>query len=149
MTPFLISLTQQILLFAIGGFLFGLHVEGSVLAIGLVAFAQALALVALGVLITAVLRSIQQVGAISNVMTILAAGLAGALVPFAALPTVVQKIAPVAPSYWAMQGYEAVILGKPFVEVLLPIAVLVGFAVVFSTIAVRCWRTDDVKVDWT
>jgi len=146
--PLLTLALQLTVLLGLGGVLFGLRIEGSILAIVLVAAAFALCLVSLGLLLLAVTRTIMQLNAISNLGTMIFAGLGGALAPITVLPGWARSIAPGTPSYWAMRGLRSVIAGGGMSDVLLPVAVLMGFAAVFATLAAWRFRYDEVKVSF-
>jgi ABC-2 type transport system permease protein len=142
-----LCLVQQLVLFGAGFALFGLHVRGSLLGVLLVSIALALCLVSVGVLLAAVLKTQQQLNAISNLGSMVLAGISGALVPLSILPGWARTIAPIAPQYWAMRGFRAVILdGQGLAAVALPVTVLLGLAAVAAVLALRKFRFDEPKV---
>lgn len=143
----LLCLVQQALLFSAGYVLFGLRVRGSVVGVALVSIALTICLVAVGVLMAAVLRTQQQLNALSNLGAMILAGISGALVPLSVLPGWARAVAPIAPQYWAMRGFRSTILdGGGVSSVLLPVGVLLGFAVVAGGVALLRFRFDDVDV---
>lgn len=146
--PLLTLALQLAVLIGLGGLLFDLNVRGSMPAMTAVAAALALCLVCLGLLLLALARSILQLNAVSNLGTMLFAGLGGAIAPIAVLPGWARAVAPATPSYWAMRGFRDVIAGGGFAEVALPIAVLLGFATIFVVVAGLRFRFDDVKVSF-
>lgn len=147
--PLLVSLLQITVLFVVGGLLFDLHVAGSVVGLGLVSVALSLTLVALGLAVTAVCRTVMQLNAIANILALVLAGLGGALTPLSSLPGWARSVAPATPSYWAMRGYRSVILeGGDVGEVLLPVAVLLGFTAALGLVAARRLRFSEVKLSW-
>jgi ABC-2 type transport system permease protein len=142
-----LCLVQQLVLFGAGFALFGLHVRGSLLGVLLVSVALAVCLVSVGVLLAAVLKTQQQLNAISNLGSMVLAGISGALVPLSILPGWARTIAPIAPQYWAMRGFRAVILdGQGLAAVALPVTVLLGLAAVAAVLALRKFRFDEPKV---
>jgi ABC-2 type transport system permease protein len=144
-----IGALQLVVLFGVGFALLDLHVPGS--ALGVVAVSAALlgCVVALGVAITAVARTLQQVSAIGYLGATVLGAIGGALVPFATLPGWVRAIAPVTPQYWAMRGYNALILdGQGFGAAVRPACMLAGFAALFTAVALRRFRFDEAKVAW-
>lgn len=144
---FLLVVVQQLVLFLIGVWLFGLVIRGSVLGLALVSVALAVCLLAIGVLFAAVLRSTQTLNAINSLTVMTLAGLGGAFTPIDSLPGWAQAIAPATPTYWAMVGYRAVVLdGGGLVSTLPSAAVLLGFAVVFAGLAVRRFSFDEAKL---
>ncbi len=143
----LMCLVQQAMLFGAGFLLFGLRVRGSILGVVFVCLALSLCLVSVGVLLAAVLKTEQQLNAISNLGAIVLAGVSGALVPISVLPAWAQTIAPAAPQYWAMRGFRAVILdGRGLSSVALPVAVLLGIGALTCGLALLRFRFDEPKV---
>jgi ABC-2 type transport system permease protein len=139
---------QLVVLIGLGGLLFGLRVHGSVLAMATVAAAFAICLVCLGLLLLAVVRTVMQLNAISNLGTMLFAGLGGALAPVSTLPAWARTLSPATPSYWAMRGFRSVIRGGGMSDVTLPITVLLLFAAGFAVVAAMRFRFDDTKVSF-
>lgn len=138
---------QQAILFGAGVALFHLRIRGSVPALALVIAALTCCLVALGMAMAALCRTVQQVNAIANLGAMIFGGLGGALVPVSLLPAWIQAVAPATPTYWAMHGYRSVILdGAGITGVLLPAAVLLAFAAALALVAVRRLRFDQAKV---
>jgi ABC-2 type transport system permease protein len=146
-TPMLELGLQQAVLLGVGGLLFGLQVRGSAPALILVATAYAAALIGLGYVLLALCRTVMQLTAITNLGTMLLAGLGGALTPLSTLPDWAAAIAPAVPTYWAMRGYNAVIIdGGGLGEVLEPVIVLLGFAAAFALVAWRRYEVGESKV---
>ena len=142
-----ICMVQQSVLFGAGYVLFGLRVRGSVLGVALVCLALSLCLVALGVLMAALLKTEQQLNALSNLGAMILAGISGALVPLSVLPGWAQTIAPATPQYWAMRGFRSVILdGEGVSAVALPVAVLLALAAAAALLALLRFRFDEPKV---
>ena len=146
--PLLTLALQLAVLIGLGGVLFGLDVRGSLLAMAAVAAAFALCLVCMGLFLLAVARSIMQLNAVSNLGTMIFAGLGGAIAPIAVLPGWARAIAPATPSYWAMRGFRDVIDGGGISEVALPVFVLLAFAAGFAALAATRFRFDEVKVSF-
>lgn len=138
--PTLLIIVGQLgVLFAAGIALFDLRVEGSLLGLALVAFAFAVAMLALGLLLSSLIRSITKLGAIGNALAVAFAGLGGAIVPMAAMPAWATVVAPLTPAYWAMQGFEAVIVDAGGVGQAAPATgALLGFTALLGGIA--AWR---------
>jgi ABC-2 type transport system permease protein len=142
-----LCLVQQVLLFTAGVVFFGLHVGTALVPVFLVCIALSLCLTSFGVLLSAVLRTEQQLNALANLGAIVLAGVSGALVPLSVLPGWARTIAPMAPQYWAMRGFESVLLdGQGVAAVLLPVAVLTAVALVAGCLALLRFRFDDTKV---
>lgn len=143
----LLCLFQQTVLFTAGFVLFGLRVNGSLAGILVICLALSLCLVSLGVLMAAVLRTEQQLNALSNLGAMILAGVSGALVPLSVLPGWAQSAAPLTPQYWAMRGFRTVILdGGGLLSIGLPVAVLLGLGAVTGGLALLRFRFDEPKV---
>jgi ABC-2 type transport system permease protein len=141
--------TQLLFVFGVGVLALDLRVDGSVAGVAAVSAALLVCVVAFGLAITAVAHTMQQVSALGYLGATLCNAIGGALVPFQTLPAWLRAIAPVTPQYWAMRGYNALILrGEDFGAALLPVAMLVGFAVVFVAVALLRFRFDEAKVAW-
>lgn len=144
--PLLIAVLQLVVLFGIGGLIYDLRVEGSLLALVVVAAAYCVTIVSIGLALLAVCRSVMQVNAVANLGAMVLAGIGGAIAPAAALPGWAKSIAPSTPSYWAMRGFRSVILdGGGLSAVLLPAAVLSAFSLAALVIATRRFRFEDTK----
>ena len=144
--PILTVALQLIALFAAGTLLFDLEIAGSVVGVAIIAASFTLCLVAAGAALFAVCRTYQQLNAIANLAAVLLAGIAGAIVPFATLPDWARGIAPATPAYWAMEGFTRVVLeGHGFAATLVPAAVMLAMAALFTAIAVRAFDAGDGK----
>jgi ABC-2 type transport system permease protein len=143
----LMCLFQQAALFSLGYVLFGMRVRGSLVGLVLVSLALTFCLVSVGVLMAALLRTQQQLNAISNLGAMVLAGISGALVPLSVLPGWARTVAPIAPQYWAMRGFRSTILdGGGLSSVLLPVGVLVAIGLIAGGVALLRFRFDDVDV---
>ena len=141
-----LTVAQLGLLFVLGGPLFGFEITGSILATVLIIVVLALSLSAFGMAITAISRSMQQLNAIGSVGAFGMAMLGGAWVPVALMPGWAQAIAPIMPTYWAMQGFKSVILeGGGVSDIMQPLLVMVAFGVVFALVAAAKFRLEDTK----
>lgn len=137
-------------LFAVGVVVFGLDLRGPVVAVAVLSLFVAASHLALGLLLVAVSRTIQQVNALANLGSTLMAGVGGAVVPAYLMPGWVRAVAPATPTYWVMRGYRAVTLdGQGLPAVALPAAVLAGFAVVLSALALARFSAAEAKQFWT
>jgi ABC-2 type transport system permease protein len=143
-----LGLLQVAIVFLVGRGL-GLHVRGSVIGVALIAAALVLCVSTLGLAVTAVFRTMGQVNAFGNVGSVALAGLGGALMPLAVLPEWVHRIAPATPQYWAMRGFNSLILnGDQVTAALLPAGVLLTFTAGFGLIALGRLRFVDTKRSW-
>jgi ABC-2 type transport system permease protein len=137
---------QELIVFVIGHVFFGLHIRGSVSALVAVDLAFAVWLVTFILVTVAYCKTFQQVLAVSNLGAILFAGVGGVLTPLASLPGWAKAISPATPDYWAMTGFNSVLLnGKGLGAVTGPVAVLLGSAVVLTALAAVRFRFDAPK----
>jgi ABC-2 type transport system permease protein len=135
----LVLCIQQIVLFAAGFALFGLRVPGSVVALLIVDGLYAVWVVTFVLATVTFCRTFQQVLAVSNLGAMTLGALGGALTSIAALPVWARAISPATPTYWAMTGFNEVLLrGRGITSVLPTVAVLAGSATVIA--ALVAWR---------
>jgi ABC-type multidrug transport system permease subunit len=107
----------------------------------LVAFSAALCISALGLLIGILARTEEQAIIFSLVPMFVFAGLGGAWVPLEVTGPAFQAIGHVSPVAWGMDGFENILArGLGFDSVLLPAAALIGYAVIFFSLAVVRFR---------
>lgn len=146
MPTLVVALIQMAALFLLGVVLFDLVIAGSSTALALVAVAFSFSMVSFGMAITAISRTSVQLNTFANLAGIVFAGVGGALVPIAVLPEWVQSVAGLVPTYWAMEGFLDVILEDAgILDIALPVAVLLGFTIVFSTVAALKFRFAETK----
>lgn len=144
---FLLVTVQQAVLFGVGVWLFGLRIRGTVLGLVAVSAALAVCLIAFGVLFAAYLRSSQALNTVNSLTVMTLAGLGGAFTPVDVLPGWAQMLAPATPTYWAMEGYRAVILEAGGLSaVVQPVVVLLLFTVVLTALAIRRFSFDETKI---
>lgn len=147
--PLLSIAVQTIVLFAVGLVAFDLRVSGSMAGVALVAVAHWLCLVAIGLFLLAVCRTIQQVNAASNLGAMVLAGFGGAFTPIESLPSWARHVAPATPHYWAMRGFRRTILDGDGIASTLPsLAVLLSLTVAFVALAARRFNADERKLSW-
>jgi len=140
---------QHVVLFGFGTTVLDLRVAGSWAALALVSVAFVAMVVALGLAAAAALDTIQQVNAVTNLGAMVIGGFGGGFVPVDVLPSWVQPLAPASPTYWAMDGYRAVILrGGGLTDVVTPVLVLAAFAVLFALVALWRLQLDAPKRTW-
>ena len=144
-----LGLLQMLVVFGIGTVAYGLRIKGSALGVALIAGALVLTAIALGLAITAVVRTMQQLNAIGNIAPVGLGALGGALVPLATLPVWVHRVAPATPQYWAMRGFNGLILGgQGLRSALLPVLMLLVFAVAFALVAIAGFRTAENRLSF-
>jgi ABC-2 type transport system permease protein len=139
LTMFLMVFLQVIILGTFGQLLFGLAYWNAPAAFLIMAAAAALWIASMGLLIGVVARASEQVAMLSVVPMLVLAGLGGAWMPLEVTGPTFQALGHLTPTYWAMNGMQNLILrGQGLPGIVLPAAVLAGFAAVFVGIAV--WR---------
>lgn len=136
LVPLGVSLVQQGTLFTAGVVLFGLPPHGSLPALAALAIALDCCVVGLGLALATFATTAGQVNVFGNVSTLLFAGFGGALTPTALLPGWARAIAPMTPSYWAVDGFHQVLLsGSGLSGVAGQVGVLLAFAAGFAVVA--------------
>ena len=136
---FLLTFAQELLLLAFGQFALGVDYLRQPLAVLLVALGLALWVVSLGMLIGALAKTDNHVTVYSLLAMFLFTGLGGAWFPLEGTGAAFQAIGRLTPTYWAMRGFQNVIVrGLGLNSVLLPVGILVAYAVPFFALAV--WR---------
>jgi ABC-2 type transport system permease protein len=139
-------LCQQAVLFGLGIIAFKLHVNHALPEMVVVDLAFSLWVMSFLLLAVAFSRTFQQVVSVANLSAILLAALGGVLTPLKTLPGWGQAIAPITPTYWAMKGFNDVILeGEGFSSIALPVGVLCGATVVFVTLAAIRFNLAETK----
>lgn len=150
LVPVALGMVQFVVLFGLGGTLAGLDAWGDLPLLGLVALCFVLTIVALAMCLVAFTRSINQLIAAGNLGALLFAGMGGALSLFGSLPGWAQAVGRWTPGYWAMTGYQSVVLdGEGFRGIAPACGVLLGFAGVFLVSASVRFRVSEEKVAWT
>jgi ABC-2 type transport system permease protein len=122
--------------FLFAGLVFGVRVEGSMAGFLGVCAAFALMTAGFGMLIATLGKTPEATRGLAIFATLIVVMLGGAWIPMFLFPQWLQKLTIVVPTRWAMDGLEAMTWrGLGFESALAPIAVLVGFAAVFSALA--------------
>lgn len=140
----LLNLAQVAVMFAVGVVvlpLFGAPrlAVGNPLALAAISLAASLSATGLGLLIAALARTTEQIGGLGTLLVVTMAALGGVMVPSAVMPDAMRTLGLLTPHAWALGAYQAVLVrGAGLTAVLPAIGALLGFALVFSSIAV--WR---------
>ncbi len=144
-----LSVAQFVVVFALATPMLDLRVHGPLAVLLPLVVAFSTCLVLLGVMITALCRTLQQASALAFGGLVLFGAIGGALVPFSVLPGWAKAIGPVTPTYWVMRGFRSVILdGHGVGGVLLPIGVLLAMAALFLAVSMARFRVTDQKVGY-
>lgn len=143
LAPLVILSVQLASLFVVGGLLFRLDLGRAGVALVLVAACLACTLVALGMAMAGLCRTLAQLNAANGVVSLAFAGAGGALTPVSDVPSWAAAVAPWTPAYWAMRGFRAALGGGGFSGVAGPCAVLTAFCAVFlgtALASLRAWK---------
>ena len=117
--------------------IFGVRVEGSMLGFLGVSAAFALMTAGFGMLVATIGKTPEATRGLAIFATLIVVMLGGAWIPMFLFPQWLQKLTVVVPTRWAMDGLEAMTWrGLGLEAALLPIGVLLLFAVVFGSVAV-------------
>lgn len=142
-----LMLIQLAGLFAIGMTVFGMRVNGSMAGLVVMMLACVVVLVAFSMLLTAVLRTQNQLMAVVNLAAMVLTGIGGALAPIDVLPGWAQTVAPLSPAYWMLKGFRAVILERGGLDAtIVPALATLAFAALMAIVAVARFRVTDEKV---
>ena len=142
----LMVVIQQAVLFAGGVVLFDLRSAGPMAAVVVVDLAFCLFIVAFTFLVIALCRTVQQVFAIAGLGAIMLGAVGGAITPLDSMPDWAKTLAPFTPTYWAMRGFNSVLLdGADLAGVAKPVAVLLAMALACAVVAAIRFSFDDQK----
>jgi ABC-2 type transport system permease protein len=135
---------QFLLLITFGQFILRVNYLSEPGATMLVAFSAAACIAALGLLIGTLAQSEEQAVIFALVPMFVFAGLGGAWVPLEFTGTTFQAIGHISPIAWAMDGFKNISTrGLGFESILLPVAALAGYALLFFGLAVWRFRISD------
>jgi ABC-2 type transport system permease protein len=136
---FLVVFLQQVLLVAFGQLAFGVGYMREPLAILLVVVTLGLWVASLGLFIGAISKGEDQVVMFAMLAMFVFSALGGAWFPLDITGRAFAAIGHLMPSAWAMDGFENIIVrGLGLNSVLLPVGILLAYAVAFFGLAV--WR---------
>jgi ABC-2 type transport system permease protein len=139
LTIFSMIFGQFIALILFGQAILKINYQNSPQATVLVAFASALCIAALGLLIGVMAKSEEQAVVFSLIPMFILSGVGGAWVPLEVVGGTFQVIGHVSPVAWAMDAFKSITIRGLGVEaVMVPSAVLVGYGMIFFVLAM--WR---------
>jgi ABC-2 type transport system permease protein len=126
------GLLQLSVLFAVGRLLFRLNLGPNVWVLPVVAVAVSAMLASLYLPMSLLAGNEKRMGSIGTGVTLFMGMVGGNFINTEAMPASLQAISHFVPNYWANRAITAVIgQNQGFTEVMLPLAILVGFAVFF------------------
>lgn len=146
-----VSVLQVLVVIGLGIALFGLPAPSlsGAIAVILTALAWTAFIGGFSLMLASVSSSMPAVSAVTNLGAIFFAAVGGALVPIDQLPGWAQAIAPIIPTYWAMQAFDAVFLDHGGVGAALgPIAVVAAFGLAFGVFSWFRFDFDAPKRSW-
>ncbi len=134
----LIAGAQAVLLLLAGRYLFHVSWGSSPGGLALLLGSYLLAVAALSTLLGAVLSTPEQASAVGWILSMILAALGGCWWPSEVMPRWLWRASHVLPTPWAMDGFHSLIsFGHGVEAVMVPAAVLVGFAAVFAALGSR------------
>jgi ABC-2 type transport system permease protein len=126
------GLLQLSVLFAVGRLLFRLNLGPNVWVLPVVAVAVSAMLASLYLPMSLLAGNEKRMGSIGTGVTLFMGMVGGNFINTEAMPASLQAISHFVPNYWANRAITAVIgQNQSFTEVMLPLAILIGFAVFF------------------
>jgi len=135
----IISSLVLLVSFAFSIIVWHVRIDGSKAGLVAVAVASALMAASYGLLIAALGKTPNAARGASVLATLMMVMLGGAWVPTFVFPAWLQRVTVVVPTRWAVDGFDAMSWrGLGFGAAVMPMLVLLGFAVAFSVLAV--WR---------
>ncbi len=138
---FVTAFVQMAILATVGAAVFGLPWWSHPAATLAMFAAFGLAAVSFGTMLGTFVKTEAQAGGISMALGMSMALLGGCWYPRELFPDIAQKISLALPTTWSMIGMNGILLrGLDLPGIILPLAVLMGFAVVFLTIGVLRFR---------
>lgn len=148
--PYLVmGVVQVSMLIAVGWVFLGLDVNGSPVALAALVLLLSISAVSLGLLLTAVSGTIQQLYAVSNLVAVLFGGLGGAFAPASSYPAWAEALAHLTPQYWAIEGFKDVLSGHgTLVDVAPNLAVLLAFSAGSTLLAAVRFDMRETKVSF-
>lgn len=137
----IIALVILTVIFTFARIVFGVRIEGSMLGFVGICLAFSLMTATFGLLIAALGKTPEAARGLSVFVTLLLVMLGGAWVPAFIFPQWLQTVTKFVPTRWAMDGLDAMTWRGLGVDAALgPIAVLLGFALLFGAVAVNQFR---------
>jgi ABC-2 type transport system permease protein len=140
------TIDSVVILFVVFGFarlVFGVRVEGSLPGFLLISVAIGMMTGAFGLLVASLGKTVEATRGLAILATLLMVMLGGAWVPAFLFPQWLQKATFVVPTRWAIEGLDGMTWrGLGFDAAVGPIAALLGFAVLFTGLAVWRFRWD-------
>lgn len=137
----IVALLVSAAVYAVGMVGFGVRIEGSTLGFVLVVLAEAAFVGGFALLLAGLGRSEAQISSIGTFVVLVMSFAGGAMFPSFMMPTWLQTLGQLLPTYWATRGLAAMTWrGLPLADALPAVAVLLVFAVGFGAFGVRRFK---------
>ncbi len=142
-----IGAVQTVVILSLGIIFWDLSIPaGALPGIVLLTVAYTVFLAAFAMLLIAFTDSIMLLQALANLSAVMLGAIGGAMVPYVLLPSWLQTISPVTPTYWLMRAYEDLLIdGASWTAALLPAAVVLVMAAVCGLLARIRFDPDEIK----
>lgn len=132
---------QLVVMFVWGAIVFHLDLGTHIVGFVIMAAATTLATSAFGLFLASLSRTRSQLGAISTLVVLTISALGGSMFPRFLMPQAIQKMGLVLFNSWAIDGFTNVFWRElPLTAIAAPVAVLIGYAIVFFFIARQLTR---------
>jgi ABC-2 type transport system permease protein len=140
----LISLMSLLVSFGFAMAVFKVHIDGSVAGFLAVAVACAIMASTFGLLVASIGRTPNATRGVAILSVLLMVMLGGAWVPTFVFPAWLQRLTVVIPARWAVDGLDAMSWrGLGIAQAVAPVAVLLGFAVLFGSLTLAIFRWEE------
>jgi ABC-2 type transport system permease protein len=140
----LIAVIILAVVFAFARVVFNVRIEGSIAGFLAVCAAFGLMTATYGLLIAAVAKTAEAARGLAVLGTLIMVMLSGAWVPSFLFPGWLQNMTKLVPARWAMDGLDAMTWrGMPASEAVMPVAVLLGFSLLFGIFAVLRFQWEE------
>ena len=115
------------------------HIEwGNMFANMILVSSLLLCTIGLGLFIAGFVKTSEQQSVFGNLIIISTCMLAGVYWPVEIMPDAIQNISKFLPQYWGMEGFaELTVRGGGIADIVAPVGILLGFAVVFLMVGLR------------
>jgi ABC-2 type transport system permease protein len=132
---------QAVILIVAGALAFRVNWGQAPLALAMMVVAFAFSVSGLGMLIAGVAKSYAQANALSQILTYSTAALGGAWWPIDIVPQWMERVAMITPAYWAMRGFQDIIVREQGVGAILPsAAVLAAMGALFLAVGLSRFK---------
>lgn len=142
-----LSNVQLVIMFLFAWLVFGLNIAIDIPSLIIMILATAFACTSFGMFLAAIARSRAQVQGLATIIILVMSAIGGSMIPLYIMPEFMQKVAVVSVNYWGIQGFYDIFWRElPITDVLVNAGVLTGFGLVLSTIAVRQFNKNVLKL---